>query len=343
MEPDGRLAELIVENATDYAIFTMTAEGVIRSWNPGAVRIFGYNVNEAVGMDFRLLFGEPDRLARAPEQELTRALADDRAEDTRWHRRRGGEMFWSNGVTMKIGSPDGGPELLKILRDETALRMAEDQRILLLNELNHRIKNTLATVQSITEQTLRAAGVDSAVRTLLGERLMALSEAHNVLVQQNWAGADLETIIRGALAPHQNVVGSRFDIAGPMVRLSPNQAVIVSLALHELATNAAKYGSLSADGGRVSVSWNESLNGFGERQMNLLWEERGGPPVAHPSRSGFGTRLLERAFISEAGGAARIDFAPDGVRCVMTLGLSLHPQEPLAVRAVAAEPEPPQT
>jgi two-component sensor histidine kinase len=206
------------------------------------------------------------------------------------------------------------------VRDETARKRADEQRVLLLNELNHRIKNTLATVQGIAEQTLRAGQVDLRTRENLADRLVALSKAHDVLVEENWAGAELDAIVRQALAPHAG--GVRFQVEGPPVRLSPQQAVSLSLALHELATNALEYGSLSVEAGTVAVTWNIELDGQGRRRMNLLWSEAGGPVVFKPEQTGFGTRLIIRHFGRESGGSARLDYAPDGLRCVLELPLS---------------------
>jgi len=328
---DDPLAAQIIDNALAYAILTLDRNGRILCWSRGAELIFGYG-EEAIGMDFAELFTASDRAAAMPQIEIKTALADGRAEDTRWHRRKDGSLFWANGVTMAVdGSPD--VSLVKIVRDETAARLAEEQRVLLLNELNHRIKNTLATVQSIVEQTLRAAQVDAEIREDLTNRLMALSEAHNLLVDQNWAGADLERIVETAFDPHQNEDNTRIILEGPPVRLSPHQAVNLSLALHELTTNALKYGALSREEGQILLNWNLSQDGAGRRRMTLLWRERGGPPVAEPTATGFGMRLLERTFGRAEGGGMRIDFAPEGLRCSLVLPLPDIEENPQAQAA----------
>lgn len=323
---DGRVAELIVAHAREYAIFTMDLDGRITSWSPGAERITGYGEAEALGMNVAALFTAVDLSAGNDKLEIETAWREGRAEDSRWHVRKDGERFWANGVTMAV--PDGdAPRLIKMMRDETPQRLAEEQRILLLNELNHRIKNTLATVQAIADQTLRSNGVERAVREDLTERLIALSEAHNVLVEQSWAGADLRTVVERALAPHEH--DGRLQVEGPPLRLSPQQAVAVSMVLHELATNAVKYGGLSSPDGGVGVSWNLALDGQGARHMTLLWAEHGGPPVREPGRRGFGTRLIERSFGQESGGSARLEFAPEGLRCILHLPLSAAEELPM--------------
>jgi PAS domain S-box-containing protein len=325
---DSDLARQIIDNATDYAIFTLDAAGRITSWSRGAERVFGYARDEALGRDFRQLFLEADRAADAPTQEIARTIAEGRAEDTRWHLRKSGERFWANGVTMRLPDGDG---VVKVMRDETTTKLSEDHRVLLLNELNHRLKNTLVTVQSIVENTLRSAKVEPGVREALTDRLIALSEVHDVLVKQNWAGADLGEIVASAVAPHEQPDAGRFVIEGPAVRLSPQQAVATSLALHELATNALKYGALSVPGGTVSITWNLAYESNGVRKLTLLWKEIGGPAVIPPRRRGFGTRLIERTFGSDKTGSAKLTYGPEGVSCLIDLELSGADGRPMEV------------
>lgn len=318
IDPD--LAFLIVQNARDYAVFTVEPDGRIAAWSPGAETIFGYSPEQAFGMPFADLFLPPDVATGAPEAEMAKAYREGRAEDTRWHVRQNGERFWANGVTMTLGDR---PQLIKFLRDETAAKLAEDQRILLLNELNHRIKNTLATVQSIVDHTLRAADVSVGTREVLTERLIALAQAHNVLVAESWAGADLSAIVDRALAPHAKARQGRFDIEGPRVFLSPQQAVSLSLVLHELTTNAIKYGALSSETGQVSLSWNLAHDAAGARSMTLLWQESGGPPVSPPNgREGFGLRLIARSFGQDGDGRTRIEHRSEGLVCTVDIPLA---------------------
>lgn len=326
---DARVAELIVEHARDYGIFVLDLSGKITSWSPGAERITGYAPAEALGMDFAVFFTASDRSAGQHLKELETAWRDGRAEDSRWHLRKDGRRFWANGVTMAVREPEMSV-LIKIIRDETPSRLADEQRVLLLNELNHRINNTLVTVQSLVEQTLRATDVDRTVRDNLTARLIALSEAHKTLVEQNWAGAELRTIVERALGPYeQEGAGGRLHTSGAALWVSPQQAVSMSLVLHELVTNAVKYGALSTPDGRLEVSWNLYLDGRGARYMTFLWEERGGPVVRQPTRRGFGTRLIERSLAQETGGSARMEFDPEGLRCVISLTLSSQAEIPM--------------
>jgi len=196
-------------------------------------------------------------------------------------------------------------------RDVTEEREAEAQQRLLIDELNHRVKNTLAVVQSLAWQTLRNSAVPEGVRTAFEQRLMALATAHDVLTSKNWQAASIEVIIcRGLEA--LSIDPERVSIAGPLLRMPPKTAVSLAMAVHELATNALKYGSLSAPQGRVDVAWRADEAGF-----ELTWTERGGPPVAPPTTQGFGTRLLERGLAAELGGNVALAYEPAGVVCTI--------------------------
>lgn len=332
---DGEAAKLVIAHARDYAILTLGLDGRVRSWNRGAEQIIGFTAEEAIGLDIGEIFTSSDRAAGEHRLELERAWRDGRAEDSRWHVRRDGTRFWANGVTMALPE-QSTPTLIKVIRDETKTRLAEKQRVLLLNELNHRINNTLVTVQSLVEQTLRATDADRRLREDLTARLQALSQAHAALMERNWAGAELPDLIARAVAAYRLDDEHRFRVEGPMVRLSPQQAVSFSLALHELATNAVKYGALSTPQGRVSLSWNQSIDGDGGRHLTFLWAERDGPPVAAPSRRGFGSRLLARSFPEDGAGAVRMEFAPEGLRCTITVKLSSDAERPMLDLVAAA-------
>jgi two-component sensor histidine kinase/PAS domain-containing protein len=191
-------------------------------------------------------------------------------------------------------------------RDLSELKQAEELQRLLVNELNHRVKNSLATVQSIASQTLRAATDLTAARAAIDARIGSLARAHDLLTDRSWSGADLRDVVGRALEPFD---AARLELAGPSLDLSPKHALALSLALHELATNAAKYGALSSPQGRVSVSWEVA-----EGVLRMVWRESGGPPVAPPVRRGFGARLLEGHLFRELGGRTRLDYHPEGVR-----------------------------
>lgn len=227
--------------------------------------------------------------------------------------RKDGRTVWVELSASRVVDGSGRPLYgIRVVHDVTERRRWEEQQLLLVNELNHRVKNTLATVQSIVAQTVRGSGAPSEVRESVEGRLMALSRAHDVLTQENWEGADLRDIAARAIAPFAGTA-PRFRISGPHVRLTPRLALALSMALHELATNAAKYGSLSSESGTVRLSW--TLVGGASPALRLDWVEFGGPEVAQPDRFGFGSRLLQKGLAQDLGGEVRLEFARDGVRC----------------------------
>lgn len=207
-----------------------------------------------------------------------------------------------------------GEERLRVVLDKEK-RAAEHQR-LLIDELNHRVKNTLATVQSISAQTLRTSETKEDARNALERRLLALSRAHDVLTRESWDGADLFEVVEKALEPYQVSGEKRFHIMGPHVRVTPRMSLALAMALHELATNAVKYGALSNKKGMINVSWNV-LNGAAPPRLNLRWTEAGGPPVKTPHRRGFGSRLIERSLAQDLDGQVEITFVPTGVVCTV--------------------------
>jgi two-component sensor histidine kinase len=197
--------------------------------------------------------------------------------------------------------------------------LAEQHQRLLINELNHRVKNTLATVQSIAHQTARSVREPTEAYEAFTERLMALSRAHDVLTSRRWEGAKLEEVVGSAIQPFGGASG-RFSVNGVSVWLEPSQALALAMALHELATNASKYGALTSGKGRVEIAW--SLGGAGGRTLTLTWRESGGPPVKAPGRKGFGSRLLERGLPADLGGKVALDYRREGLVCTITARLS---------------------
>jgi two-component sensor histidine kinase len=198
-------------------------------------------------------------------------------------------------------------------RDLTELKGAEEHQGLLVNELNHRVKNSLATVQSIVAQTLRTATDLRSAREALESRIISLSRAHDLLTDRSWSAAEFGAVVTRALEPF---VITRFEISGPSLDVSPRHALVLSMALHELATNAAKYGALSNPDGRVRVAWRVEGG-----RLHLEWRESGGPEVSPPQRRGFGTRLLQDGLMREFAGRTQLDYAPDGVRCEIEASL----------------------
>ncbi|MCE4226595.1 PAS domain-containing protein [Methylobacterium sp. C25] len=223
--------------------------------------------------------------------------------ETRWVEIRGQTYYRADGSPLSMAG---------VSIDVTERKRAEEHKALLTGELNHRVKNSMATMQSIAYQTLRNAETMDDARQILDARLQSLSAAHDVLTRESWEGATLAELVDGALQPFQSVETRRFSVGGPMVRLPPQRALAFVMALHELATNAVKYGALSNDTGRVILNWDVLTDGKPHR-LSLRWEELGGPPVKPPTRRGFGSRMIERALSTETGGKAEIEYRPRGV------------------------------
>jgi PAS domain S-box-containing protein len=203
-----------------------------------------------------------------------------------------------------------------VFRDITDRRGAEAQRDLLMKELEHRIKNTLTIVQSIANQTFRQSGLDPSAQQAFAARLVSLGNIHAVLTQRSWDSADLHEIIASAIGPH-SATERRFEIDGPILRLAPQAAVTLSMAVHELCTNAVKYGALSAAAGSVEIKWS-----IDKDQFRWSWRERSGPRVVPPAQTGFGTRLIERSLATQLSAEVKIVYEPAGVVCTIDGPLS---------------------
>ncbi|MDG2531003.1 sensor histidine kinase [Caulobacter endophyticus] len=217
-------------------------------------------------------------------------------------------------IYQPIIEPDGSVSgVLVEGSDVTDKVLAGEQQRLLLDELNHRVKNTLATVQAIARQTLRGALTPEAFARAFEARLLALSQTHNALTDSQWAGAGLRQILSQELAPYDP---ARIAMEGPDVNLPARIALSLGMVFHELATNAAKYGALSTEAGRLRLTWSVVNDALG-----FEWREEGGPPVTAPTRHGFGSRLIERSIGAELRGQVAIDYAQGGLICRFTVSM----------------------
>jgi two-component sensor histidine kinase len=197
-----------------------------------------------------------------------------------------------------------------------AARIARGEMLhgLLINELNHRVKNTLATVQSIASQTFRSSVKTGDARRKFEARLSSLGRAHNILSEEKWESAELHEIVGSVLEPYATREAGRLSVSGPPVRLAPSPALMLSMVLHELATNAAKYGALANGSGRIVIEWRS----FAGKRLQLTWKETGGPAAQAGERKGFGTMLIEEAFVSQVvGGSASLEYSPEGLVCTL--------------------------
>ena len=212
--------------------------------------------------------------------------------------------------------------MIDAMFDISERKRAEEHQRLLTGELQHRVKNTLAMVQAIASQTFRNAADLEAARESFSARLISLGQAHDILTQSSWTQAPIADVVDGALAVHRGDMRSRIRSSGPNVPLAAKAALALALALHELATNAAKYGALSNEAGMVDLRWHVVHEGDAPR-FCLTWSEQGGPPIlAQPTRRGFGSRLIERSFAAEVGGDVRLTYAPNGLTCRLEASLA---------------------
>lgn len=338
-ERAARHLSAVVDSSND-AIVSKDLDGTIRSWNAAAEDLFGYKAAEIVGHSIFAII--PADRHNDEELILSKVRRGERLEHYETVRRRKDGSLVEVSITV---SPvfDGAGNVVgasKIARDiserktaerelEARLReieilhkaaqreierraKAETARELILTETRHRVKNTLAVIQGVAAQTFRDA--PSTQRAAFNGRLRALAAASDLITQRHWQSACVAETIEQALNPFER---TRFDVGGPALELSASQAVAVLLLLHELATNAVKYGALSNQAGRVALSWCEEET-EGAPALVLSWRETGGPQVTQPERKGVGMRMIERALMAESG-TTTVEFAPEGFSCTVRL------------------------
>jgi PAS domain S-box-containing protein len=312
-ESEQRLRSLasIVESSDD-AIISKTLDGIITSWNSGAVRIFGYTAEEAVGQPITIVIPQ-DRLneERAILTRIRRGERIDHYETIR--QRKHGSLIVVSVTVSPVKNADGKiVGASKIARDITEQKRAQEQIATLAREAEHRSKNLLATVQATV--SLSQSDTPEGLKLAIEGRILALAKVHSLFVDTRWIGAELSTIARHELAPYSEKDETGVRIDGPQVLLEPNAAQVVAVSLHELATNAAKYGALSVPNGQISLKWTHNADG----RLVFHWTETGGPAVNVPTHQGFGTRIIER-MIGQLKGKAHFDWHADGLICEITL------------------------
>jgi two-component sensor histidine kinase len=205
------------------------------------------------------------------------------------------------------------------VRLATHLARSQADRELLINELNHRVKNTLAMLQGLVVSTMRSAPSIAEARTAVEERIVALGRAHDVLTEEHWDSADLRELVVRIIGPHRAASDQRVEMSGPDLRIKPRAAVAIAMVLNELTTNAVKYGALSRPDGRVRITW--STGEENGQKLQLAWKEIGGPSIQPPTRRGFGSALLEQSITRELGGTVTREFEPTGLTCTITVPL----------------------
>ena len=238
--------------------------------------------------------------------------------------RRDGRVIWLSVRSSPVRDADERLlYLVRVVQDITERKAAEQRQKLLMDELNHRVKNTLATVQSLAAQTARAAATPVVFRERFEGRLIALSKAHDQLTMHHWESADLRGLLSGSLAPYAGAAPHRVVLRGEDVVLRPRAVLTLAMAIHELTTNAAKYGALSVPGGRIEIQWRPVRADGGRLQLRIDWAERGGPSVSEPEQRGFGSKLIEGSIAAELGGEARLGFEPHGLHCEIVIPMEM--------------------
>ena len=301
----------IVESSDD-AIVSKNLDGVITSWNSGAERIFGYTAAEAVGQPITIVIPKD----RHDEERtiLTRIRRGERIDhfETVRQRKHGSLIVVSLTVSPVKNAEGKIVGASKIARDITEQKRNRDHIATLAREAEHRSKNLLANVQAAVN--LSKSGTVEGLKEAIEGRIQALANVTSLFVESRWIGAELSAIAERELAPYSTADGRRVTVNGPQVLLEPDAAQAIAVTLHELATNAAKYGALSVAEGRLDVRWSHEAGG----QLQLCWTEIGGPPVREPTRRGFGRRIIEQ-LIAQLKGKTRFDWRAEGLICEISL------------------------
>lgn len=288
--------------------------------NDSFLELTGYKRDEVLGQSFNFLMAQgadPKALALV---ETAFEGTDEHSSEV-CYRRKDGSKFWAALFISPVRDESGDViQHFASFIDLTRHKEEQAQSRMLIDELNHRVKNTLTTVQSIVSQGLRNASDPAEIREAIESRLFALSRSHDLLTRENWESAGLLDVVKAALEPFgiANGRSERFRVSGANVRFAPKAALALGIAFHELATNAVKYGAFSGETGRIRVGWTIEPAPEGKRLI-LTWREENGPPVTPPSKKGFGSRVIERGLALELGGTTHLDYRPDGVVCTIDI------------------------
>jgi PAS domain S-box-containing protein len=320
LEQEQRLAATYEHAAI--GITEVAPDGHLLRVNEATCAITGYSREElTAGKLFR--FTHPDD-ADPDREGFRKQIAGDLEFYSVEKRlvRKGGRVVWLSVRSSPVRANDGRLlYVVRVVQDITERKAAEQRQKLLIDELNHRVKNTLATVQSLASQTARAVPTPEAFRERFEGRLLALSKAHDQLTVHHWESADLRELLSQSFAPYVGAGPERVVLRGEDVVLRPRVVVTLAMAVHELTTNAAKYGALSVPGGHIEVRWAPFAGPDGRQNLRIDWVEGGGAPASEPPQRGFGSRLIEGSIASELGGKAQLTFAPEGFRCEIVFPL----------------------
>ena len=302
------LASII--DSSDDAIVSKNLDGVITSWNSGAEHVFGYSASEAIGQPITLVIPQ-DR--QSEEREiLTRIRRGERVDHFETVRQRKNGSLIVVSLTVSPVKDANGKIVgaSKIARDITEHKKNQELIVTLAREAEHRSKNLLANAMATVN--LSQSNSPEGLKEVIAGRIQALANVCSLFAETRWIGAEVSAIATQELAPYSD--GKRTFIDGPQTLLAPDAAQAVAVALHELATNAAKYGALSTPDGHVRLEWSHAVDG----PLRLRWMETGGPAAQEPTRTGFGTRIVEQMIVQQKG-QVRFDWRKDGLVCEITL------------------------
>jgi PAS domain S-box-containing protein len=310
-EDRWRYLASIVESSDD-AIVSKSVEGIIRSWNRGAERVFGYNAAEAVGRPITIII--PRERQDEEREILARIRRGERIEHFETVRRRkNGELITVSLTVSPVKDAEGRViGASKIARDVTDRKRDQEKIAALAREAEHRGKNLLANVQAAVN--LSQADTPDGLKRAIEGRIQALTMVYSLFVQSRWSGAELSTIAEQELAPYLEKHRARVRMSGPQMLLEPDIAQSVAMILHELATNAVKYGALSCVAGNIDLAWSPAADG----SLDIRWTESGGPPTREPVRQGFGSRVIV-LLVRQFNGKAEWDWRSDGLVCRIVL------------------------
>jgi len=307
-----RLAAIV--ESSDDAIISKDLNGIITSWNKGAELIFGYLAEEVIGKSIKILI--PADQQDEEDTIIGRIRAGQRVEhyETVRQRKYGGLVDISLTVSPITNAQGVVVGASKIARDISDRKRKEEQIALLAREAEHRVKNVLATVQATVHLT--QADTPERLKQAIEGRIQALANVHALFVKSRWAGAELRSLVMQEILPYSERNEKRVKVDGPPLFLETNTAQTIAVAVHELTTNAAKYGALSVPEGRVEIAWSHNAG----KSLMLRWSETGGPPVNPPTRKGFGTRVMEAMVQSQLSGTIRFDWRSEGLVCEIEAG-----------------------
>jgi len=318
---------LLFDAALD-AVVAMTPEGVVAAWNKQAETTFGWLEDEAVGQTLASLIIPPD-LRDAHWKGLKRFLAtgegpviNRRIEVRALH--KDGEEFPAELTILPLQQGDR-LTFFAFIRDISAAKEAAAHQATRVQELSHRVSNIMALVNAVFQQSLRHATSLNDLNAAFTARLQSLASASRLLTETEWKSASIDKLVQSALRPYCPADSGRCEISGPRLQLAASAVTPLSMVLHELGTNATKYGALSVPQGKINVSWSHHmLNGDETPTLFLTWKERGGPLVQPPQRQGYGMSLIRDTIEKAMGGTTLVQFNPTGLEIELQMPLSLH-------------------